>query len=196
LGLRPGRPLSVLRPRVTIGFVYCLPRLAGLLPALLAAGCNPLPDYPPPAQREAPSRPDPVALSYFLNVANPNAAAYIVKDVGDKTEGGGFRWAFAHPVLRFMVPLMDHPKFVMDFFLPEPAFRVTGPLTLTFSLNGRFFDKQRFAQMGQQHYQHDVADGFLLFGAINLMSIDPDKVFVAEDGARLSFPFSRVGFTE
>ena len=180
---RPGRPLSVFSPRVTIGFVYCLPRFTGLLPALLAAGCS--------------HRPATVVVPpYFLNVANPNAAAYIVKDVGGKTEGGGFRWAFAHPVLRFIVPPMDHPKFVMDFALPEPTFRVTGPVTLTFSLNGRLLDKQRFAEMGQHHYEHEVADGFLRFGAVNLVSIDPDKVFVADDGAKLSFPFSRVGFVE
>ena len=91
---------------------------------------------------------------------------------------------------------MDHPKFVMDFALPEPTFRVTGPVTLTFSLNGRLLDKQRFAEMGQQHYEHEVADGLLRFGAINLVSIDADKVFVAGDGVRLSFPFSRVGFVE
>ena len=137
-----------------------------------------------------------MALSYFLNVANPNAGAYIVKDIGDKTEGGGFRWAYAHPVLRFLVPPMDHPKFLVDFALPEPTFRVTGPVTLTFSINGRFFDKRRFAEMGQQHYEREVADGFLRFGALNLVAIDPDKVFVAEDGVKLGFPFSRAGFVE
>jgi len=196
LGAQARPPAFRFPARVTIGFVYSVNRLAGLLPALLAAGCNQLPDYPPPPQREALPRPDAIALSYFLNVANRNAAAYIVKDVGGKTEGGGFRWAFAHPVLRFLVPPMDHPKFVLDFALPEPTFRVTGPVTLTFSLNGRFLDKQRFAEMGQQHYEHEVADGFLRFGSINLVSIDPDKVFVADDGAKLSFPFSRVGFIE
>jgi hypothetical protein len=41
-----------------------------------------------------------------------------------------------------------------------------------------------------------VPDGFLRFGALNLVSIDPDKLFVAEDGAKLSFPLSRAGFVE
>ena len=173
-----------------------LHRLFIIIPALIAASCTALPDYPPPPQRESLVRPAVTALSYFLNVANPNASAYIVKDVGDQTEGGGFRWAFAHPVLRFTVPPMDHPKFVMDFALPEPTFRVTGPLTLTFSINGRFFDQRRFAEMGQQHYEREVPAGFLRIGALNLVSIDPDKVFTAEDGAKLGFPFSRAGFVE
>jgi hypothetical protein len=176
--------------------VIRLHRLIRFVPALLAAGCSQLPDYPPPPQREPLPRADPTHLSYFLNMANPNANAYIVQGIGDKTEGGGFRWAFAHPVLRFLVPPMDHPKFLMDFALPEPTFRVTGPVTLTFSLNGRFFDKRRFAEMGQQHYEREVPGGWLRFGALNLVSIDPDKVFTAEDGVRLGFPLSRVGFVE
>jgi hypothetical protein len=176
--------------------VLCLARSLGLVPALLAAGCNQLPEYPPPPQREPLTRPGAAGLSYFLNMANPNADAYIVQDIGDKTEGRGFRWAFAHPVLRFLVPPIDHPKFLMDFALPEPTFHITGPVTLTFSINDRFLDKQRFAQVGQQHYEREVPAGFLRAGAINLVSIDPDKVFVAEDGAKLAFPLSRVGFVE
>ena len=172
-----------------------LDRLIGLVP-LLAAGCNQLPDYPPPPQRPALVRPDGSGPSYFLNVANPNADAYIVQGIGDQTEGRGFRWAFAHPVLRFFVPSMHHPKFLLDFALPEPTFRVTGPVTLTFSINGRFLDERRFREMGQQHYEREIPEGFLRFGALNLVSIDPDKVFVAEDGAKLSFPFSRAGFVE
>jgi hypothetical protein len=175
--------------------VLSLHRLIGLVP-FFAAGCNQLPDYPPPPQREALVRPSATGLSYFLNVANPNADAYIVQGIGDKTEGRGFRWAFAHPVLRFLVPFMDHPKFLLDFALPEPTFRVTGPVTLTVSINSRFFDKRRFVEMGQQHYEREVPVGFLRFGVLNFVSIDPDKVFVAEDGAKLGFPFSRAGFVE
>lgn len=191
---KPGRPLSIVCPRYN-RLVFCVHRLMGLVP-LLTAGCNALPDYPLPPQRESLVRPEATTLSYFLNVANPNADAYIVQGIGDKTEGGGFRWAFAHPVLRFLVPSMDRPKFLMDFALPEPTFRVTGPVTLTFSINGRFFDQQRFDKMGQQQYEREVPAGFLRFGALNLVSIDPDKVFRAEDGAELGFPFSRAGFVE
>jgi hypothetical protein len=195
LGARPGRPLSILSPRYN-RLVLRLRILIAVVPALVGARCNPLPDYPPPPQRESLVRPEATALSYFLNVANPNADAYIVKGIGDKTESGGFRWAFAHPVLRFLVPPMDHPKFLMDFALPEPTFRVTGPVTLTFAINGRFFDKRRFVEMGQQHYEREVPDGFLMFSSVNLVSIDPDKVFVAGDGAKLGFPFLRAGFVE
>jgi hypothetical protein len=85
----------------------------------------------------------------------------------------------------------------MDFALPNPTFRVTGPVTLSIAVNGRAFDHPRFEHSGQQHYERDVPAGFLHFGAINLVSIDPDKIYTApEDGAKLGFPLSRLGFVE
>ncbi len=130
-------------------------------------------------------------------MSNPNAAAYIVQGIASNTEGNGYRWAFAHPVLRFVVPQIERPKFLLDFWLPDTTLRVTGPLTLSISFNGRLFDRPRFAQIGAQHYQREVPAGFLHANAINLVSIDPDKVYTAPaDGAKLSFPISRVGFVE
>jgi hypothetical protein len=130
-------------------------------------------------------------------MTNPNAGAYIVQGISATTEGNGYRWAFAHPVLRFLVPQMDHPKFLLDFFLQAATLRVTGPLTLTISFNGHLFDRARFAQPGQQHYQRDVPPDLLNTGAINLVSLEPDRFYTApEDGAQLSFPLARVGFIE
>jgi hypothetical protein len=161
------------------------------------AGCAKLPDYAPPPQREALPGADSSGLSYFLSMSNPNADAYIVGGIEAHTEGSGFRWAYAHPVLRFLVPRIDHPRFVMDFALPETAFRVTGPVTLSISLNGRAFDRARFDHPGQQHYEHEVPGDFLRSNAINLVAIDPDKLYTAPaDGVKLGFPLSRVGFVD
>jgi hypothetical protein len=161
------------------------------------AGCANLPDYGPPPQREALPGPDSSGLSYFLSMSNPNADAYIVQGIAAHTEGSGFRWAFAHPVLRFLVPRIDHPRFVMDFALPETTFRATGPVTLSISLNGRAFDHPRFDHPGQQHYEHDVPPQLLRADAINLVAIDPDKLYTAPaDSVKLGFPLSRVGFVD
>lgn len=130
-------------------------------------------------------------------MTNPNAGAYIVQGVGNDTEGTGYRWAFAHPVLQFRVPHIQDPRFRMDFALPPQTFRITGPVTLTFALNGRTFDRVRFDQPGAQHYEHPVPEGFLRNEAINLVSIEPDKFYTApEDGAQLAFVLYRVGFVE
>jgi len=130
-------------------------------------------------------------------MSNPNAAAYIVEGIADATEGSGFRWAFAHPVVRFLVPRMEHPRFVMDFALPERTFRQTGPVTLSFAINGQPLDRARFDHAGQQHFERDVPLALLHFDSVNLVSIQPDRVWTSpEDGAKLSFVIARLGFVE
>jgi hypothetical protein len=165
--------------------------------ALAASGCASLPDYSPPPQRDPLVVSDSTGLSYFVSMTNPNADAYIVQGIGKDTEGTGYRWAFSHPVLQFRVPYIQDPRFRMDFALPPQTFRITGPVTLTFSLNGRTFDKARFDQPGPQHYERAVPAGFLRNEAINQVSIEPDKFYTApEDGAKLAFVLLRVGFVE
>ena len=85
----------------------------------------------------------------------------------------------------------------MDFALPETTFRVTGPVTLAISLNGSPFDRPRFDHPGPQHYEHEVPAQLLRADAINLVAIDPDKLYTAPvDGVKLGFPLSRVGFLD
>jgi hypothetical protein len=130
-------------------------------------------------------------------MTNPNADAYIVQGISSHTEGSGYRWAFAHPVVRFLVPKMDHPRFVMDFALPPQTFQSTGPVTITFSLNGKFLDRSTWTSPGQLNYEHEVPPGLIRWDAINLVAIDPDKVWMSpQDGAQLAFVVARLGFVE
>ncbi len=172
-------------------------RTLALLSMALCAGCTRLPDsFPPPAQRAPLTLPLRGALGYFLSMADPNADAYLVKDVA--TEGPGtWRWVYDHPVLRFFVPDVPRLKFAMDFAIPERTLRETGPVTLTFTVNGKLLDRLRCEKPGEQHYAHDVPPGMLRANALNLVAIDPDPVWVSKaDGGRLGFILSRAGFTE
>ena len=164
---------------------------------VLCTGCTRLPEsFPPPEQRVALTVPQSGGLGYYLSMADPNADAYLVKGVA--TEGPGtWRWVYDHPVLRFFVPDVPRLKFAMDFAIPERTLRETGPVTLTFTINGKLLDRLRCEKAGEQHYAHDVPPGMLRAGAINLVAIDPDPVWVSKaDGGRLGFILSRAGFTE
>jgi hypothetical protein len=168
-----------------------------MLPAVFFAGCSRLPEtYPPPRQRPSLIVPPSTGLGYFLSMDDPQAGLYLVKDFQDHGPGT-WRWAYSHPVMRFMVPDVPHLKFTMDFSLPERTFRDTGPVVLTLSLNGTIFDRHRYEQPGELHYTHDVPEALLRRGAINLVGIDPDPVWVSPaDGGRLGFILSRAGFTD
>ena len=129
-------------------------------------------------------------------MSDPNAANYLVRGFEDSGPGT-WRWAHEHPVLRFLVPDVDGLKFTMDFSLPERTFRETGPVTLTFTLNGKLLDRSRFDRAGQLHYSHEVPPALLHKNAVNLVKIDPDPVWVSKaDGGRLGFILSRAGFTD
>ncbi len=47
----------------------------------------------------------------------------------------------------------------MDFSIPERTMRDTGPVTLTFTVNGKLLDRLRVEQAGEHHYAHDVPRG-------------------------------------
>jgi hypothetical protein len=176
------------------GFV---PRILIVLSLFACAACNRLPDaYPPPAQHAALNSPSPGNLSYFVSLADPGADAYLVRDFAP-SDGGASRWALDHPVLRFVVPAAPRLRFTMDFALPERMFRETGPVTLTFRINGALLDRRRCDTAGQQHYDHDVPPALLRANAVNLVAIDPDPVWVSKaDGGRIGFVLARAGFTD
>jgi hypothetical protein len=129
-------------------------------------------------------------------MADRDADRYLVSDFAP-SDGGPSRWALDHPVLRFFVPAAPRLRFTMDFALPESAFRDTGPVTLTFRVNGEFLDRYRCELAGQQHYDHPVPPSMLHANAVNLVAIDPDPVWVSKaDGGRIGFVLARAGFTD
>jgi hypothetical protein len=135
-------------------------------------------------------------LGYFLSMDDPHAALYLVQDFQDHGPGT-WRWAYAHPVLRFFVPDVPRLKWTMDFSIPERTFRDTGPVTLTLRINGKPFDRYLCDHPGQLQYSHHVPRELLHHGAVNLVAIDPDPVWTSKaDGGRLGFILSRAGFTE
>jgi len=127
---------------------------------------------------------------------DPHADQYLVRDFQDHGPGT-WRWAYSHPVMRFFVPDAPRLKFTVDLALPERTFRETGPVTLTLRLNGTVFGRHRCDQAGPQQFSQPVPNELLRRGAVNLVAIDPDPVWVSKaDGGRLGFILSRAGFTE
>jgi hypothetical protein len=165
--------------------------------SLLFGACNRLAEsFPPPPQREALFVPRAGALGHFLTMSDPNAGAYLVKDVADRGPGT-WRWVYSHPVLRFALPGVTRVNFVMDFAIPERTMRETGPVTITIRINGEVLDRALFDKPGELHYAHAVPPGIIRPNAINLVEIDPDPVWVSKaDGGRLGFILSRAGFAE
>jgi hypothetical protein len=160
--------------------------------------CGGLPEvYPPPEQRKALEGSDYAYLGHFARMDDPEADAYIVKDVAGFVEGGSWRWTYRRPELRFFVRNPAGLKFSMDFVIADATFRQTGPVTLSILLNGQPLDKMRCPKPGERHFQTPVPAGLLQANVVNTVAIEPDKVWVSpQDGAVLGFILLRAGFVE
>jgi hypothetical protein len=177
------------------------PRLL-LLPILtvlmLLSGCPSIPDsYAPPIQRRPVTGPEPPAFGHFVDMNDPNADAYILRDISDTTEGGGFRWVHERPELRFALSRIHHLKFVMDFAIPSVTLKQTGPVTISFYINEKLLDKLRCETPGEKHFEKPVPAEWLRTDTPTLVAAEIDKVYIApQDGAKLGFVLTRAGFVE
>jgi hypothetical protein len=173
---------------------------AGLAIALstFLAGCSREPSvYPPPIQRLLPAAPEKKTLGGFVNMNDANVDEYIVGGLQNQTEGDGWRWAHEAPELRFLLDRTERLKFVVDLGLPEYNFRQTGPVTLSFFINGRLLDKVRYTTPGDRRYEKRVPAGWLKKGEFTSVRIQADPPWIAPtDKVKLGFVLHRAGFIE
>jgi hypothetical protein len=164
----------------------------------LLTGCVNIPDsYAPPVQRKPLGGTEPSAFGHFVNMSDPNADAYIVKDVSDAAEAGSWRWARKRPELRFFLETTEHLNFKADFSIAESTFRETGPVTISILINGKPLDTIKYAEPGEKHFDKPVPPKLLRAKSVNFATLEIDKVWVSKaDGATLGFILTRAGFTQ
>jgi hypothetical protein len=164
---------------------------------LLLAGCSSAPDrYPPPAQREQAAE-EAGTIRHFVAMNDPNAPAYFIRDISPGLEANSWRWTFRRPELRFFIETSQNLKFVMDLAVPELTFKQTGPVTLSVFINGQLLDRFPCPEPGQRQIEKKVPPEMLKAGAVNVVAIEPDKVWISkQDGAVLGFILSSAGFQE
>jgi hypothetical protein len=160
-------------------------------------GCANIPDsYAPPMQRKPLTGSDPSVVSQFVNMGDPNADMYIVRDITDTVEGN-WRWVRKRPELRFFLESVDHLTFKVDFTVPGVVLKETGPVNVSIFVNGKLLDTVHCANDDEKHFAKPVPASYLRANALNFVALETDKVYVAKaDGAVLGFILLRAGFTQ
>lgn len=163
---------------------------------LLLCSCERPPDtFPPPEQRPAlaeSSAPDPSTM--MVEMEDPNCAFHIVKDIYEPGSPS-WRWTAKQPTLKVLVYATDQVKLMADFSLWDEAFKQTGPLELSFLVNGHLLDKVRYATPGNKHFEKPVPAEWLSTETESIIAIDVDKLYVApQDGAKFGVILTRIGF--
>jgi hypothetical protein len=161
----------------------------------VTSGCGWQPGvYAAPPQRSLELGFDPGGLGAFINMEDPTAPEYIVRDIS--SERGIRRWAFLHPELRFRVRDARHLKFAAELAIPEVTFKVTGPVTVWCSVNGRSLGSIRCDHAGDFRLEAAVPDGVVEAGTEAHVTFEAKPRWVSpDDGAELSFLLRSAGFS-
>jgi hypothetical protein len=164
--------------------------------AVLSLSCGrPAGVYAAPPQRSVDLGPDPGGLNAFVTMDDPVSDEYIVKDI---SPGRDFRrWAFIAPEMRFVVKEPRHVKFAVDFTVPEVTYKVTGPVTVSYAVDGKPLGSLLCDRPGDFHVEKPVPEGWIAPGAQVHVTFQATPRWISpEDGAQLSFLLRSAGFTQ
>ncbi len=172
-----------------------LNRIAIAILPLLLCSCERLPDnFPPPEQRPPLSQtPSPDPANLMVEMDDPECALHIVKDIYDSSTT--WRWTAKQPTVKVLVFATDDVKLSTDFAIWDEGFKQTGPIELSFFVNGRLLDKVKYSTPGNKHFEKLVPPGWLSTETETIISLDVDKLYVApQDGVKFGVILTRIGF--
>jgi hypothetical protein len=172
-------------------------RRAVLFGCLLGlAACDRLPEsYPPPEQRQPVAGVIQGPDAMLVSMGNPDADLVIVKDVYPGT-GISWRWTKQEPTVRVLVLSNENIRFSADFGLWEDAFKITGPVEVSFLVNGKLLDKVRYTEPGGKHFEKFVPAEWLNANTEANVALSVDKLYAApQDGGKFGVMLTRLGLS-
>jgi hypothetical protein len=161
---------------------------------LCLAACERLPEsYPPPEQRHPMAGIGPGPDAMMVSMDNPDADRLIVTDIYGGT-GISWRWTKQEPTVRVPVLSAENIKFSGDFALWADAFKITGPVEISFLVNGKLLDKVRYTTSGDKHFEKPVPADWLAGSTEASVAMSVDKLYIApRDGAKFGVILARLG---
>ena len=163
--------------------------------AMLTVSCGRQPGvFAAPPQRSFDLGLDPDGALGFVKMDDPQADEFLVHDISP--EHGFRRWAFTRPELRFRLKDVRHLIFTAEFAIPEVTYKVTGPVTVIYAVNGRTLGTVRCDHAGDFHLEKPVPDGLVEPDKFVRVTFEANPRWISpEDGAQLSFLLRSAGFT-
>lgn len=133
----------------------------------------------------------------LVDMSGNEAAWHIVKDINPGSPGDQWRWTGKEPTVKILAVTTQDLKLLVDFTLWPVAFQQTGPVELSFQVNGRLLDTILYTTPGPKHFEKPIPPGWLTTDVESTVSVSIDKLYVApQDGAKFGFILSRIGFLQ
>jgi hypothetical protein len=164
---------------------------------LCVAGCDRPPDfYPPPEQRHPVQGYNPGPDAMMVEMNDPDASLHIVKDIYGPTDPS-WRWTAQNPTVQLLVLSTENLRFSTDFAIWDDGFKSTGPLEVSYLVNGKLLDKIRYPTPGVKHFEKAVPADWLSADSDTTLGISLDKIYISP---RDKMPFGlilvRLGFKQ
>lgn len=138
---------------------------------------------------------EPPPGSIMVNMNDEDAAERFVKDISLKLESATWRWTQKRPTLKILLTKTRDLKFAADFTIWEGTMKQTGPVTISFFVDGRLLDKVRYDTPGYKHVEKPVDPAWLQTAVETMVSAEIDKLYVdPADRTVLGFILTRMGF--
>jgi hypothetical protein len=167
---------------------------AALLLLLSLSACERPPEIvPPPEQRHPAEGVNPGPDAMMVEMDRPDANLYIVKDIY-APGNTSWRWTEQNPTVKVLVLSTEKLKLSADFALWDEGFKSTGPVELSFFVNGKPLDKVRYTTPGVKHYEKPVPADWLMPDTEVPVSFSVDKLYVSpRDKKRFGVILTRIG---
>lgn len=130
----------------------------------------------------------------MVSMQGSDADSGVVKDIYPASDGIAWRWTKQQPTVRVLVLSTADIKCSADFTLWDDAFKITGPLEISFLVNGKLLDKVRYTTSGDKHFEKPVPADWLATNTEATVALAVDKLYTAPaDGAQFGVILKRLG---
>lgn len=134
-------------------------------------------------------------MGRIVNLGDGDANQHVVRDILGDT--GSWRWTAKHPEVRVTMRTNKMLHYVIDFTIVEATFKDTGPLQLSFYVNGHVLDQLTYTSEGPKHFEKPVPEDWIEPGKEAVLGAEVDKVWYSPaDHQPLGFILSRIGLTQ
>ena len=162
--------------------------------AVVLTGCEDARSWHAVPEQYTTSASVPAFTASMIEMSDPEAPLHFVSDIESELHADNWRWTLKRPTINIGIPDVNHLKCSADFSLWEGAFKQTGPVTVSFAVNGRTLAQVRYATAGLKHFEKPVPSDWLHTPGDSSVSAEIDKTFAANDGRILGFILVRMGF--
>jgi len=164
---------------------------------LSSSACQNMPGpFAPPVQRQPLEDFRPYRMSAIVDMADPGIEKSFVQDI-TSIGAESWRWTGKRPTLRVRMRSGENVRYTIDFAIAEATLQVTGPVIVSFLVNGRVLDHARYTRTGGQHFEKAVPPGWVAANQDVTVGAEADKLWhPPEGGPDLGIILVRMGLTQ